>query len=100
MYSNTVFLLTSFFGLSLASSSITTAANAESNFTVALVRSPPPNWPLPVLNYNYEGIVFNISETVDIAVDLMHKAVADGANLIQFPELYFPGYVYICSTHG
>lgn len=63
----------------------------RSNFTVALVRTPPPNWPLPITNYNYSGISFNISECVDAGVALIQSAAETGSNLIVFPELWFPG---------
>ncbi|ETS76208.1 hypothetical protein PFICI_11595 [Pestalotiopsis fici W106-1] len=62
------------------------------NLTVAMVRCPPPNWPLPILNYNWTGIVFNIFETVDKAIDLLNEASANGANVVMFPELWFPGF--------
>lgn len=61
------------------------------NFTVALVRAPPPNWPLPITNYDYTGIKFNISECVDSGIDLINQAKAEGSNLVVFPELWFPG---------
>ncbi|KAF9880105.1 hypothetical protein CkaCkLH20_02059 [Colletotrichum karsti] len=64
----------------------------RSNLTVALVRKPPPNWPLPLTNYDYTGITFNISECVDTGIELIREAKAQGANLIAFPELWFPGF--------
>ena len=61
------------------------------NFTVALVRAPPPNWPLPITNYDYTGIKFNISECVDSGIELINQAKASDSNLVVFPELWFPG---------
>lgn len=58
---------------------------------VALVRRPPPNWPLPLQNRDWTGITINISETVDVGLGLICDAKAHGANLIAFPELWFPG---------
>lgn len=68
-----------------------TIDNAASNLTVALVRTPPPNWPLPLLNYDYTGIMFNISECVDAGIALIHDAKSRGADALIFPELWFPG---------
>lgn len=63
------------------------------NLTIAMVRSAPPNWPLPLLNYDWADSVSNISETVDAGIDLINKAARDGASIITFPELWFPGLV-------
>lgn len=63
----------------------------RSNLTVALVRSPPPNWPLPITNYDYTGINFNISEAVDAGIKLINEAKSNGSDLVVFPELWFPG---------
>lgn len=63
----------------------------RTNLTLALVRAPPPNWPLPITNYDYTGIKINVSETVDAGIALIKKAGEEGANVIQFPELWFPG---------
>jgi nitrilase len=63
----------------------------NTNFTVAMVRQPPPNWPMPILNMDWTGVVMNISEAVDDGIRLMHKAAEGGANLVTFPELWFPG---------
>ncbi|WYZ36141.1 hypothetical protein EsH8_XI_000024 [Colletotrichum jinshuiense] len=59
---------------------------------VALVRRPPPNWPLPLNNRDWTGIKIDISQTIDEAIDLMKEAKKNGANLIAFPELWFPGF--------
>ncbi|GKT52833.1 aliphatic nitrilase [Colletotrichum tofieldiae] len=63
----------------------------RSNLTVALIRAPPPNWPLPITNYDYTGITFNISETVDSGIKLINEAKGQGSDLVVFPELWFPG---------
>lgn len=69
-----------------------------SNLTVAMVRIPPPNWPLPLLNKDWTGIKLNISETVDHGISLMKEAAAEGANMVLFPELWFPGYAYASTS--
>ncbi|RAO70225.1 uncharacterized protein BHQ10_006237 [Talaromyces amestolkiae] len=63
-----------------------------SNFTIAMVRTYPPNWPLPLLSSNWTGITMNISQAVDKAVDLIQEASHENASLVLFPELWFPGY--------
>ncbi|KAJ5345833.1 hypothetical protein N7452_003837 [Penicillium brevicompactum] len=62
------------------------------NLTVAIVRAPPANWPLPVMNKNWTGVEFDLNKTVTKAVGLIHEAAENGANLVVFPELWFPGY--------
>ncbi|KAH0280331.1 aliphatic nitrilase-like protein, partial [Aureobasidium melanogenum] len=66
--------------------------NTSENFTVAMVCSAPPNWPMPLTTYNWTGVQLNISETVDYSIELIHKAADEGASLISFPELWFPGF--------
>jgi hypothetical protein len=59
--------------------------------TVALVRKPPPNWPLPLQNRDWTGIRINIRESIDAGLGLIREAKAAGAALVAFPELWFPG---------
>lgn len=65
----------------------------NTNLTVALLRAAPPNWPLPILNRDWSGVKLNISETVDAGIDYIHQAAGQGADVISFPELWFPGSV-------
>ncbi|OJI84032.1 hypothetical protein ASPTUDRAFT_201383 [Aspergillus tubingensis CBS 134.48] len=66
---------------------------AESQKTkVALVRCPPPNWPLPLQNRDWTGINIDISQSIEVGLRLMHEAKDAGATLITFPELWFPGF--------
>lgn len=80
------------------SASIATVATAQNttstaNLTVALVRAPPPDWPLPVYTYDWTGVMPTINSSIDQGIKYIQKAKADGANWIVFPELWFPGYV-------
>lgn len=45
------------------------------------------------MSHNWTDAVLNISKTVDAGIDLIHKASRDGASIITFPELWFPGQV-------
>lgn len=71
--------------------SLISAVAHDSNFTVAMVRSAPSNWPMPLMNMDWSGTVLNISETVDYGIELIRKAADEGADMITFPELWFPG---------
>ena len=62
------------------------------NLTVALLRAPPANWQLPLMNMNWTNIQFSLNDTVDKGIDLIEEAPGNGANLVIFPELWFPGY--------
>lgn len=62
-----------------------------SNLTVAIVRDEPANWPLPLMNKNWTGIQFDLNATVQKGVQLIEQAASNGANLVVFPELWFPG---------
>lgn len=67
------------------------AASKNANLTVAMVRAPPPDWPLPVYSYNWTGIMPNLNSSIDQGIKYMHEAKENGANWILFPELWFPG---------
>ncbi|KAH7083033.1 aliphatic nitrilase-like protein [Paraphoma chrysanthemicola] len=62
------------------------------NLTVAIVRDEPANWPVPVMNKDWTGKVFDLNATVAKGVNLIEEAANNGANLVVFPELWFPGY--------
>ncbi|PVI00761.1 putative aliphatic nitrilase [Periconia macrospinosa] len=62
------------------------------NITLAAIRSPPVNWPMPVLNKNWDGVKFDINATVDLGLQYMKQAAQNGARLVAFPEVWFPGY--------
>ncbi|KAK4496774.1 hypothetical protein PRZ48_012757 [Zasmidium cellare] len=77
---------------SLAVSQVSSSPTSETNFTVAMVRAPPPNWPLPILSTNWTGITLNLSQAVDRGIELTAESVQNNASLISFPELWFPAY--------
>ncbi|KAL4904310.1 hypothetical protein BDW74DRAFT_178895 [Aspergillus multicolor] len=59
---------------------------------MAMVRAPPPDWPLPIYSYNWTGVMPNLNSSIDKAIEYMHEAKDNGANWITFPELWFPGF--------
>jgi nitrilase len=61
------------------------------NLTVALVRAAPANWPAPILNKNWTDVSLDLDATITFAVDLISEAATTGANLVVFPETWFPG---------
>lgn len=83
-----------FWGVAFAAN-VTSTINGTSstNFTVAIVRAPPANLPYPPgVNTNFYGRKYDINATVELAIGHIHEAAQKGANLIAFPELWFPGY--------
>lgn len=78
-------------GSAIAAPTWNSSAVDRSNLMIALIRTPPPNWPLPLTNYDYTGITFNISECVDAGIELIKEAKASGSDVVVFPELWFPG---------
>lgn len=62
------------------------------NFTVALVRAPPANLPYPPPGADWYGREYDLDRTVEMGVGYIHEAALKGANLVAFPELWFPGY--------
>jgi nitrilase len=62
------------------------------NLTVAIVRAEPVNWPMPLMNKNWTGVHFDLNSTIAKGVKLIEDAASNGANLVVFPELWFPGY--------
>lgn len=67
------------------------AANNVTNLTVALVRAPPPDWPLPIFEYNWGTIQPSLNTSIDAGIRYMQQAKSAGADWIVFPELWFPG---------
>lgn len=61
------------------------------NLTVAIVRAEPANWPMPIMNQNWTGRQFDLNATVTKGIRLIEEAASNGANLVVFPELWFPG---------
>ncbi|ODM14503.1 hypothetical protein SI65_10125 [Aspergillus cristatus] len=57
------------------------------NLTIAVVRAPPANWPLPLMtNNNWTGVEFDLNATVSKGVSLIQQAADNGANLVVFPD--------------
>ncbi|KAF2159220.1 hypothetical protein M409DRAFT_37986 [Zasmidium cellare ATCC 36951] len=77
---------------SLATGRASSSPTSKTNFTVAVVRAPPPNWPLPILSTNWTGITLNLSQAVDKGIELVADSARSNASLISFPELWFPAY--------
>ena len=76
----------------VATTTAAASSISEDNVTVAMVRAAPPNWPMPIFNFNWTGAELNISDTVDRGVGYMKQAASQGADIVTFPELWFPGY--------
>ncbi|KAL4801597.1 carbon-nitrogen hydrolase [Aspergillus unguis] len=57
---------------------------------VALIRAPPALWAEPILSREYHGA--DINATTSLGVKYIETAAREGANLVVFPELWFPGY--------
>ncbi|KAL3434971.1 carbon-nitrogen hydrolase [Aspergillus tetrazonus] len=55
-----------------------------------LVRAPPALWSEPILRRDYHGV--DINTTTTLGVNYIERAASEGANLVAFPELWFPGY--------
>lgn len=75
-------------------SSASTTNTTTTNLTVALVRAPPANWPVPLLNKNWTSPATtpSLNATIAKALNLIATASDAGASLVVFPELWFPGY--------
>ncbi|RAH67490.1 aliphatic nitrilase [Aspergillus aculeatinus CBS 121060] len=62
------------------------------NLTVAAVRVPPVNWPLPMMNKDWDGVKLDLNGTIELGIRLIQQAAAANARVIHFPEVWFPGY--------
>lgn len=81
------------FGAAVSLGQYTNASvDDSSNFTVAVVRAPSANVPYPPPNADWYGRQYDLNRTVELGVGYIHEAALKGANLIAFPELWFPGY--------
>lgn len=79
------------YGIPTEAQALSLANTTSSNLAIAMVRAAPPNWPKPLLNYNWSGIELNISEAIDAGIGYIEAAAAQGADAITFSELWFPG---------
>ncbi|KAL4937065.1 hypothetical protein BDV06DRAFT_227295 [Aspergillus oleicola] len=66
--------------------------NPSTNLTMAMVRAPPPDWPLPIYKPDWTGVMPNLNSSIGRGIKYMHEAKENGANWILFPELWFPGF--------
>ncbi|CCF35835.1 hypothetical protein CH063_07536 [Colletotrichum higginsianum] len=64
----------------------------KSNITLSAVVAAPAGWPLPVGNKNWTDGHFDLKATVEYGTKLIAEARGNGADLVAFPELWFPGY--------
>ncbi|TQN71716.1 Arylacetonitrilase, partial [Colletotrichum shisoi] len=64
----------------------------KSNITLSAVVAAPAGWPLPVGNKNWTDGHFDLKATVKYGTKLIAEARGNGADLVAFPELWFPGY--------
>ncbi|KAH6625547.1 aliphatic nitrilase-like protein [Boeremia exigua] len=93
LFQSTVFfLLTCAFAAPHPRANMNNGTAEYNNLTVAIVRAEPAYWPMPLMNKNWTGHAFNLNATVAKAVALIGEAAENGANLVVFPELWFPGY--------
>ena len=70
------------------------ASNATSNLTIAILRASPPQWPLPIYEYDKGLIRPHLTSSVDAGIEYIKEAKKNGVNWLLFPELWFPGYVH------
>lgn len=61
------------------------------NFTVALVRAPPANYPYPPPSSDWKGLKHDLNASVELGIQYIEQAASQGADLVAFPELWFPG---------
>lgn len=65
--------------------------SGSDNFTVALVRAPPANYPYPPPSVDWKGLKHDLNASVELGVQYIEQAASQGADLVAFPELWFPG---------
>lgn len=65
--------------------------SGSNNFTVALVRAPPANYPYPPPSLDWKGLKHDLNASVELGVQYIEQAASQGADLVAFPELWFPG---------
>ncbi|KAH8684026.1 aliphatic nitrilase-like protein [Ilyonectria robusta] len=65
-------------------------STSATSLTAALIRASPALWTQPITSRVYNGV--DINETTNLGVKYIDRAAREGANLVAFPELWFPGY--------
>ncbi|KAH6687768.1 carbon-nitrogen hydrolase [Plectosphaerella plurivora] len=71
---------------------MTTRIFNKSNITLSAVVAAPAGWPLPVGNKDWTNGYLDLNATVKYGISLISEARNNGADLVAFPELWFPGY--------
>lgn len=64
-------------------------STSATSLTAALIRASPALWTQPITSRVYNGV--DINETTNLGVKYIDRAAREGANLVAFPELWFPG---------
>ncbi|KAF2621871.1 carbon-nitrogen hydrolase [Macroventuria anomochaeta] len=79
--------------LSIAVAAPTSRSTPDySRLTVAIVRAETASWPMPLMNKKWTDVQFTLNATIAKGIKLIEEAASNGANLVVFPELWFPGY--------
>ncbi|KAH7121815.1 aliphatic nitrilase-like protein [Dactylonectria estremocensis] len=65
-------------------------STSATSLTAALIRAPPALWTQPITSRVYEGV--DIDATTNLGIKYIDRAASEGADLVAFPELWFPGY--------
>lgn len=63
----------------------------KSNITLSAVVAAPAGWPLPVGSKDWTNGYLDLNATVHYGIKLIGEARQRGADLVAFPELWFPG---------
>ncbi|KAF6816922.1 hypothetical protein CSOJ01_02619 [Colletotrichum sojae] len=71
---------------------MTTRSFDKSNITLSAVVAAPAGWPLPVGSKDWTNGYLDLNATVQYGIKLIGEARQRGADLVAFPELWFPGY--------
>lgn len=74
---------------------LVTRTNAATSLATALIRAPPAKWAQPIPSKVYSGV--DIDATTKLGVQSIDQAAREGADLVAFPELWFPGTSRNCS---
>ncbi|KAF7552877.1 hypothetical protein G7Z17_g4022 [Cylindrodendrum hubeiense] len=65
-------------------------STSATSLTAAMIRASPALWTQPITSRVYNGV--DIDATTNLGVKYIDRAADEGADLVAFPELWFPGY--------